>query len=127
MPRVIDPPEAKALSKYAQAVVHGANAERITVSGQLGLKADGTAEQGLEAQMVRAFENLFLVLKAAGFDKRHLIKTTVFVTQPGQVQLYRSVRDRMMEGHLAANTYLVVAGLAMPQFLVEIEGEAVKE
>jgi enamine deaminase RidA (YjgF/YER057c/UK114 family) len=127
MARVISPPEAKALSKYAPAVAHAAGGERLVISGQLGIKPDGTVLEGLEAQMVQAFENLFTVLKAGGFEKRHLVKVMTFVTVPGEVDLFRRVRDRMLEGHLAATTYLVVAGLAAPQFLVEIEGEAVKD
>jgi 2-iminobutanoate/2-iminopropanoate deaminase len=117
----------KPASKYAQAVVHQAGAERIVVSGQLGLRPDGTLESGLEAQMERAWSNVFAILAAAGFEKRQLVKVTVFVTQPGQVAVYRNVRDRVMEGVTCANTYLQVAGLAAPEFLVEIEAEAVRE
>jgi 2-iminobutanoate/2-iminopropanoate deaminase len=117
----------KPASKYAQAVVHRAGAERIVVSGQLGLRPDGVLESGLEAQMERAWSNVFAILAAAGFEKTHLVKVTVFVTQPGQVAVYRTVRDRVMDGVTCANTYLQVAGLAAPEFLVEIEAEAVKD
>ena len=47
--------------------------------------------------------------------------------QLGQVAAYRQVRDKMLNGHLCANTYLEIEGLAAPEFLVEIEGEAVRE
>lgn len=117
----------KPASNYAQAVVHAAGAERIVISGQLGLKPDGTLEAGLEAQMERAWLNIFAILDAAGFTKQHLIRATIYVTEPGQVLVYRSVRDRMLEGHLCANTYIEISQLAAPEFLVEIEAEAVKE
>lgn len=117
----------KPASNYAQAVVHRAAAERIVISGQLGLRPDGSLEDGLEAQMERAWSNVFAVMGAAGFAKQSLVKATIFVTVPGQVAVYRAVRDRMLEGHLCANTYLEIAGLAAPEFLVEIEAEAVKE
>lgn len=116
----------KPASAYAQAVVHAAVSQRIVVSGQLGLRPDGTLEAGLEAQMERAWANVFAIFAAAGFDKTQLIKATVYVTQPGQIGLYRQVRDRVMDGVIAANTYIQVAGLAAPEFLVEIEAEAVK-
>ena len=70
---------------------------------------------------------LFGVLRAAGFEKRHLVKVTIFVTERGSVGVFRDVRDRMLDGHLCACTYLEIAGLAAPQLLVEIEGEAVKD
>jgi 2-iminobutanoate/2-iminopropanoate deaminase len=117
----------KPASNYAQGVVHNATAQRIVISGQLGLAPDGSLEQGIEAQMERAWSNLFGVMAAGGFDINHLIHATIYVTLPGQVATYRRVRDKMLDGHLCANTYLDIAGLAAPEFLVEIEGEAVRE
>lgn len=117
----------KPASSYAQAVVHSAAAERIVISGQLGVRPDGTLEDGLEAQMVRAWSNVFAIMEAAGFEKQSLIRATIYVTEPGQVGIYRAVRDRMLEGHLCANTYIEISQLAAPEFLVEIEAEAIKE
>jgi enamine deaminase RidA (YjgF/YER057c/UK114 family) len=117
----------KPASNYVQGVVHGATAERIVISGQLGLRPDGTLEVGLEAQMERAWSNLFAVMTAGGFDREHLIRATIYVTMTGQVAVYRKIRDRMLAGHLCANTYLEISALAAPEFLVEIEAEAVKE
>jgi enamine deaminase RidA (YjgF/YER057c/UK114 family) len=57
--------------------------------------------------------------------KRDLVKITAFVTRDGATARYREIRDRMLEGHAPAATYLVVAGLASPEMLVEIEAEAV--
>ena len=117
----------KPASNYVQGVVHNAAAQRIVISGQLGLAPDGSLEQGIEAQMERAWSNLFGVMAAGGFDISHLIRATIYVTLPGQVAAYRQVRDKMLNGHLCANTYLEIAGLAAPEFLVEIEGEAMRE
>lgn len=126
MIRAINPPGiVKPASNYAQAVVFQ-QSERIVVSGQLGLKPDGTLEVGLEAQMQRAWDNVFQCLAAAGFKKQDLVRVTVYVTEPGQVAIYRRVRDMALEGHLCANTYLQIAGLAAPEFLVEIEAEAAR-
>ncbi|NKB58030.1 MAG: RidA family protein [Alphaproteobacteria bacterium] len=117
----------KPLSNYAQGVVHAASAERIVISGQLGVHSDGTLEDGLEAQMEQSWRNVLAVLAAAGFEREHLVKAIIYVTVPGQVLVYRRVRDKMLEGHLCANTYLEIAGLAGPDNLVEIEAEAVKD
>jgi enamine deaminase RidA (YjgF/YER057c/UK114 family) len=126
--RIINPDSVvKPASSYAQGVVHGLAAERMVISGQLGLRPDGSLEAGIEAQMERAWSNLFAVMAAGGFEARHLLRATIYVTQPGQVGTYRKVRDRMLNGHLCANTYIEIAALAAPEFLVEIEGEAVRE
>lgn len=92
------------------------------VKGQPG----GPAEDGMEAQMQRAWLDLFDAVKAAGYDKRDLVKTTVSVTEGGHFKLFRAVRDRMMRGHMAASAYLHVAGVGSPACLVEIEGELIK-
>ena len=113
-------------SNYAQAVVHAAAAERMVIAGQLGLRPDGSLEDGLEAQMERAWKNIFALLEAGGFTREHLVRATIYVTVPGQVAIYRQVRDRMLAGHLCANTYIEISALASPEFLVEIEAEAVR-
>lgn len=117
----------KPASSYVQGVIHSAAAERIVISGQLGLRPDGTLEEGLEAQMERAWSNIFGVMSAGGFARGNLLRATIYVTLPGQVALYRKVRDKMLAGHLCANTYIEISALAAPEFLVEIEAEAVKE
>jgi len=126
--KIVNPDNVvKPASNYAQGVVHGAAAERIVISGQLGLRPDGRLEHGLEAQMERAWSNLFAVMAAAGFAKEQLLRATIYVSVPGQVGVYRKIRDRMLAGHLCANTYVEISALAAPEFLVEIEGEAVRD
>jgi enamine deaminase RidA (YjgF/YER057c/UK114 family) len=126
--RIVNPDNVvKPASNYAQGVVHSAAAERIVISGQLGLRSDGTLEEGLEAQMERAWSNVFNVMTAGGFDKTQLLRATIYVTVPGQVAVYRKIRDKMFDGHLCAATYIEISALAAPEFLVEIEAEAVKE
>jgi 2-iminobutanoate/2-iminopropanoate deaminase len=116
----------KPASNYAQAVVHDAGAKRIVVSGQVGVTLDGKIVVGMEAQLRQCWTNLFAVLSGCGFDKTHLVKTVIYVTEPGQTALSRKVRDEMLDGLLVASTYVQVAGLAAPEFLCEIEGEAVE-
>ena len=126
--RTINPETVvKPASAYAQGVVHRLGGERLVLSGQIGVAPDGTVRQGLEAQADQAWANVLAVMAAAGFERRHLVRAIVYVTVPGQVAVYRRARDRALDGHLAAMTYIEVAGLASPEFLVEIEAEAIKE
>ncbi len=125
--RLNPPTVPKPASAYDQAVLHSTGSRRLVISGQVGVTAEGKVLDGLEAQLRQCWSNLFAVMAAAGFEKRHLIKSVIYVTQPGQVALSRRIRDEMMAGHTSASTYLEIAGLASPQFLCEIEGEAVLE
>jgi 2-iminobutanoate/2-iminopropanoate deaminase len=128
MPRFLNPPAvAPPSSQYTHGVEHGRQARRLVISGQVGLKPDGTLAEGLEAQLAQCWDNLIAVLHAAGMDVADLVKVTVFVTVPDAIAVSRRVRGQKLQGHAPASTFLQVAGLARPDFLAEIEGEAVKE
>lgn len=99
--------------------------ERHVVRGRPA-KPDAALDECMEVQMQRAWMDLFEAIKAAGYEKRHLVKTTVCVTEGGHLKLFRAVRDRMMRGHRAASAYLHVGGFGAPTHLVEIEGELVR-
>lgn len=116
----------KPASNYSQGVTHAANAERLVISGQIGVRSDGSTVSGVEGQMTQAFDNFLAVLSAAGFEPRHVIKVVIYVTQPA-LQEFRRAREKALAGLAPAATYVQVAALASPDYLVEIEGEAVKD
>ena len=113
-----------AFSSYSLAVEAPAQARWLHVSGQVGVAPDGALAEGAEAQMETAFRNVLAILNAAGMGPHDLVKVTVFLTRAGDVGLYRQVRDRMLAGATPASTLLVVAALADPGWLVEIEAVA---
>jgi enamine deaminase RidA (YjgF/YER057c/UK114 family) len=122
----LNPPTVPApASTYSQVVIHPANARRIVVSGQVGVRADGTVVEGLDAQVEQAFRNLIACLAAAGAGPEHIVKVTSFMVAPGDVMVARKWRQRLMPGVAPASTYLVVAGLASSSFLFEVECEAI--
>ncbi len=122
-PAVIAPPS----SQYSHGAEHGRQGRRLVIAGQVGLKPDGTLAEGLEAQLAQCWDNLIEVLRAAEMDVTDLVKVTIFVTVPEAIAISRRVREQKLKGHAPAATFLQVAGLARPDFLSEIEGEAVKE
>jgi len=128
VPRFFNPKTtARPSSKFSHGVVHSARARRLVISGQVGVLADGTILPDLEGQMQAAWDNLIATLEEAGMGITDLIKITAFVTVPGAVNVFRKVRDQRLMGHCPASTYLEVSGLARPDFMFEIEGEAVVE
>jgi 2-iminobutanoate/2-iminopropanoate deaminase len=114
-------------SKYSQGVIVPANARRLVISGQIGMTKEGKVLDGIEAQLRQTWQNIMGVLKAGGMELKDVVKITSFVTDPKAVALTRQIRDEVMQGHQPASTFLVVAGLAIPSLLCEIEAEAVKE
>ncbi len=100
-------------------------AERwLHLSGQVGVKKDGSVPPGAEGQMEECWAKIFAILDSAGMEKGNLIKVTGFLTRPDDIGPFRQVRDRLMEGHAPASTLVIVAGLANPDWLVEIEAVA---
>ncbi len=128
MPKQLNPDTVtKPASNYAQAVTHKAAAERIVISGQIGVTKDGAIVKELGPQMDQAWANLFAILAAGGYKKTDLVRIVIYMTAPADIPLYRATRDRVLEGHSCATTFVQVAGLAHPDLLFEVEGEAVKE
>lgn len=110
---------------YRHGAVHALSGRRLLVSGQVALKPDGTLVEGLEAQFDQCFANLVAVVRAGGMDVANIVKIVTFTTAPDAIAHFRAARARHFGDHVCAGTYLQVAGLARPEFLVEIEGEAV--
>lgn len=125
MLKLINPSDiAPPASRYSQGVSAPQSARWLHVSGQVGVAPDGRLADGFAAQMERALLNLLAVLAADGMAVGNLVKITVFITRTDDVAAYREIRDRLLGGHAPAATLLVVAGLAHPDYLVEIEGMA---
>ncbi|MEE8351319.1 MAG: RidA family protein [Rhodospirillales bacterium] len=100
-------------------------AERwLHLSGQVGVRKDGSIPPDAEGQMEECWAKIFAILDAAGMKKENMIKITGYVTRSDDIGLFRQVRDRLMEGHEPASTLVVVAGLANPDWIVEIEAVA---
>lgn len=112
-------------SNYSQGVVHASSGKRLVISGQVGVRGDGAIAEGLDAQMTQTWDNFLAVLADAGFEPKDVVKVTLFTTVPA-LQEFRRGREKALAGHAPAATYVQVAGLADPNFMVEIEGEAVK-
>lgn len=117
---------AAPFSRYAQAVSVPANYRWLHVSGQVGVDRDRRVANGFEAQAELAWSNLIACLKAAGFDAQDLVKVTVLLTRASDVAASRQVRERILGPVEPASTLMIVAGLAAPEWLIEVEGVAAR-
>ncbi|MBP2330420.1 enamine deaminase RidA (YjgF/YER057c/UK114 family) [Kibdelosporangium banguiense] len=99
----------------------------LWISGQVALR-DGAiiGENDVEAQTVQVFDNIREVLAAAGAGFDALVSTTTYMTARAFSAPINDVRGRYLTGPVnPTSTLLVVAGLARPEFLVEISAVAV--
>lgn len=121
-PKGLAPP----FSNYSHTVEAPGNARWLHVSGQVGVTAEGGLADGPRSQMEQCWQNLLLALTDAGMGPRDLVKVTGYLTRPDEVPLFREVRDSLLNGAKPASTLVIVAGLAHPDWLVEIEAVAAK-
>lgn len=115
---------APPFSPYSHAVEVPPDARWLAISGQVGVRPDGTLDKEPQAQMEQTWRNLLAVLQAANMTAHDLVKVTAYLTRPDEVGLYREVRDTLLDGAQPASTLIIVAGLAHPDWLVEIEAVA---
>jgi len=128
MPHFFNPETVRApASRYSHGASHALSGRRLVISGQIGIDREGNIPKSLEAQLEIAFSNIIAILHAADMRIEELVKITAFCTVPGGVGAFRTAREAALPGHAPATTYLEVAGLAAPQFLIEIEAEAVSD
>jgi 2-iminobutanoate/2-iminopropanoate deaminase len=113
-------------SRYSHAALVEGPGRRLVMSGQVGIAPDGTVATGGQDQIAQALANLAAILAAHGMGPAHVVKMGVFLTDRSLVPAWRAERDRFLAGtHAPASTLLVVAGLADPRFVFEVEAEAV--
>jgi enamine deaminase RidA (YjgF/YER057c/UK114 family) len=116
----------KPFSRYSQAVEAPANCRWLHISGQVGAMPDGTILKGFEAQAKQCWTNILAILADANMGAEDLVKVNIFVTGAEHVGASRAIRDAALKGAQPASTFLVVAALAHPDLVVEIEAIAAK-
>jgi enamine deaminase RidA (YjgF/YER057c/UK114 family) len=114
-------------SRYSQCALAEGATRRLEIAGQIGVHPDGRLAEGLADQLDAALANVDRALEAAGMGRANLMKLTVYLTQnsPEAVATYRARRDLWVgDGPAPAATLLIVAGLAIPALLVEVDAVA---
>jgi len=95
----------------------------VYVRGQVGTDFDGNLV-GLgdpAAQAEQAMKNVDQLLKEAGSDISHVVKTTTFITDPRFREAVYQVTGKWFKGVYPISTGLAVQALAQPEWLMEID------
>ena len=114
-------------SRYSHGAEAGPNARWLHVSGQVGTNADGSLAEGFEAQCHRVWQNTLADLEEADMDVKDIVKVNTLLMSRDTLTQMREIRDFYLGDHPAASTLSIVAGLAHPNWLVEMETIAAKE
>jgi 2-iminobutanoate/2-iminopropanoate deaminase len=115
---------AAPVGAYSHGVLAPAGGRWLHVSGQIGMRPDGSLADGFASQAEVAWENLLGVLRAANMDASHLVKVTTYLVDGEHLKELNAVRSRFLRSERPASTLVVVKQLARPDWLFEVEAIA---
>ena len=121
----IAPPGVAPANGYTHVVV--GSGRLISISGQVAFDESGqlVGRDDPEAQARQVFENLRRCLAAAGATFTDVVKLTYFVTDIASLNAVRRVRDTFVDtSRPPASSAVQVAGLILPELLLEVEALA---
>jgi enamine deaminase RidA (YjgF/YER057c/UK114 family) len=116
-PASIRPPFAR----YSHGMEVPAGRRLVVCSGQLGITAEDRIPEDAGEQAELCFANIAAILKDAGLTLRDVVRINAFVCDRAHLKPYMQVRDRLVGDPPPASTLVIVAGLARPEFKVEVE------
>ena len=99
----------------------------VWTAGQVAIAADGTVAPAgdWETQTRLAFENVGHALAAGDATWNDVVKLTFFVVDLDGLPVIRAIRDAFVNVERPpASTLVRVAGLVLPELLIEIEAVA---
>lgn len=116
-------PEVEKSYGYTHAIRIG---DDIKISGAVSMDDEGkpTAVGDLEQQMKNAYSDLDKVLKHFGCSFDDVVVENVFTTDMAGFLEVSSYRASIYTKAFPTGTWIEVKGLALPEFMIEIELEA---
>jgi 2-iminobutanoate/2-iminopropanoate deaminase len=116
-------PEVEKAYGYSHAVKVG---DSIKISGAVSMDAEGapTAVGDMQQQMKNAYADLDAVLAHFGCTFDDVIVENIFTTDMAAFLDAASYRNTIYTKHFPTGSWVEVKGLALPEFMIEIEMEA---
>lgn len=118
-------PQVEKAYGYTHAIRIG---NHIKISGAVSMDDEGnpTAVGDLEQQMKNVYDDLQKVLQHYGYSFDDVIVENVFTTDMAKFLEIAGYRESIYGERYPTGSWLEVKGLALPEFLIEIELEAHK-
>jgi len=127
MPTFLNPPTVHMPGgAYSHSALVPAGTELIFLSGQVGVRPDGSVPNSIAEQAEQVFANIGALLAAHGLDAGALVKFTMFVVAGQDIQAVRAARAKFVGAHRPASTAVYVSQLVEPAWKVEVEAVVAK-
>ena len=114
------------LGLYSHTVSVSADTELLFISGQLGVRPDGSTPATIAEQADQVFANIVALLNAHGLDASSIVKLTTFMVTGNDGDAVRAARLKYLGSHRPASTAVFVSQLVDPAWFVEVEAVAAK-
>ena len=112
------------LGLYSHTVSVPAGTELIFLSGQIGVRPDGSAPTTIEEQADQVFANIIALLQAHELEATSIVKLTTFIVAGHDGDAVREARLKHLGAHRPSSTAVFVSQLVDPAWLVEVEAVA---
>jgi len=111
---------------YSHIVKVPAGAELLFLSGQFGIRPDGTIADTIYEQADQVFKNILALLGSQQMDATRIIKLTTYIVTGHDSREVRRARLKHLGSHVPASTAVFVARLVSPDWLVVVDAIAAK-
>jgi 2-iminobutanoate/2-iminopropanoate deaminase len=114
------------VGRYVHQVEVSGESLMLFLSGQVGMRPDGSIPDDPVEQFAVCLDNILANLAAAGFETTDLVKLTTYVVGSMDAAGRRAALDRLLGSHVTTSTLVYVAALAAPEYRVEVDAWAVR-
>lgn len=114
------------LGLYSHTVTVPEGTELVFLSGQVGVRPDGSVPATIAEQADQVFANIIALLKAHGLEAASIVKLTTFMVAGHSGDAVRAARLKYLGSHRPASTAVFVSQLVDPAWLVEVDAVAAK-
>jgi len=112
------------LGLYSHTVAVPEGTELIFLSGQVGVRPDGSVPSTIEEQADQVFANIIALLKLHGLAATSIVKLTTFMVAGHDGDAVRAARLKYLGPHRPASTAVFVSQLVDPAWFVEVDAVA---
>jgi 2-iminobutanoate/2-iminopropanoate deaminase len=122
-PRDVAPP----FSTYTHGIEIEGPHRFLFGAGQAGADADGIVGSTIEEQARLVWRNITTILTHAGMEISDLVQINMLLMDRADLPVAAAVRGEALGGHRPASTLIYVAGLARPEWKIEIDFVAARK
>ncbi len=112
------------LGSYSHQIEISGNERLLVLSGQVGMREDGSVPDDALEQLDVALENIFRNLQAANMNVKDIVKITYYLVGEFDIVKRRELVASKLQEHRPCSTLLYVVALASPIYKCEVDAWA---